>query len=268
MLPLSRPADRSAVMPRSPRPALKALRRACAVAAVALIPVLAGCEAGGDAPILNWHPPTSGASATIIAGGGQIAIRNAFILGGVPNFTLPAGSSASMFVGLVNTGPRDRLIRVSAPGAATSVTLPTGGVLLKRDSSALLTGPAPELVLSDLTQSLTSRNLRPGAVHLPEGRHDKPDPPRDPAVRPRSPRSRRPPGRRPACPRRASGSMARRRPHPPRPSPRPPRADPRSADLRAGRPGWPGSVSPAERTRLQPAGFSCPARTCSRARGP
>ena len=156
MLPLSRPADRSAVMPRSSRPALKALRRACAVAAVALIPVLAGCEAGGDAPILNWHPPTSGASATIIAGGGQIAIRNAFILGGVPNFTLPAGSSASMFVGLVNTGPRDRLIRVSAPGAATSVTLPTGGVLLKRDSSALLTGPAPELVLSDLTQSLTS----------------------------------------------------------------------------------------------------------------
>ena len=156
MLPLSRPADRSAVMSRSPRPALKALRRACAVAAVALIPVLAGCEAGGDAPILNWHPPTSGASATIIAGGGQIAIRNAFILGGVPNFTLPAGSSASMFVGLVNTGPRDRLIRVSAPGAATSVTLPTGGVLLKRDSSALLTGPAPELVLSDLTQSLTS----------------------------------------------------------------------------------------------------------------
>jgi copper(I)-binding protein len=143
-------------MPRSARPALKALRRACAVAAVALIPVLAGCEAGGDAPILNWHPPTSGASATIIAGGGQIAIRNAFILGGVPNFTLPAGSSASMFVGLVNTGPRDRLIRVSAPGAATSVTLPTGGVLLKRDSSALLTGPAPELVLSDLTQSLTS----------------------------------------------------------------------------------------------------------------
>jgi copper(I)-binding protein len=143
-------------MPRSPRPALKALRRACAVAAVALIPVLAGCEAGGDAPILNWHPPTSGASATIIAGGGQIAIRNAFILGGVPNFTLPAGSSASMFVGLVNTGPRDRLIRVSAPGAATSVTLPTGGVLLKRDSSALLTGPAPQLVLSGLTRSLPS----------------------------------------------------------------------------------------------------------------
>ena len=157
MLPLSRPADRSAVMPRSPRPALKALRRACAVAAVALIPVLAGCEAGSDAPVLHWHPPTGGASANITAGGGEIAIRNAFILGGAPpSVTLPAGSSASMFVGLVNTGPRDRLVRISAPGTATSVTLPTGGVLLERDQSALLTGPAPELVLSGLTRSLVS----------------------------------------------------------------------------------------------------------------
>jgi hypothetical protein len=61
-----------------------------------------------------------------------------------------------MFVGLVNTGPRDRLVRISAPGTATSVTLPTGGVLLERDTSALLTGPAPELVLSGLTRSLVS----------------------------------------------------------------------------------------------------------------
>ena len=156
MLPLSRLAGRPAAASRSPRPGRRALRRACAVAAVALIPVLAGCEAGGSAPVLHWHPPTNGASATIKTGGGEIAIRNAFILGGVPNVTLPAGSSASMFVGLVNTGPRDRLIRISAPGAAASVTLPTGGVLLERDQSALLTGPAPKLVLSGLTRSLVS----------------------------------------------------------------------------------------------------------------
>ena len=157
MLPLSRPAARSMVASRTARPGLKVLRRACAVAAVALIPVLAGCEAGGNAPVLKWHPPTSGASATITAGGGEIAIRNAFILGGLPpSVTLPAGSSASMFVGLVNTGPRDRLVRISAPGTATSVTLPTGGVLLERDTSALLTGPAPELVLNGLTRSLVS----------------------------------------------------------------------------------------------------------------
>jgi copper(I)-binding protein len=157
MLPLSRPATRPAAASRSARPGLKVLRRACAVAAVALIPVLAGCEAGSDAPVLHWHPPTNGASATIVTGRGQIAIRNAFILGEAPpSVTLPAGSSASMFVGLVNTGPRDRLVKVSAPGSATSVTLPTGGVLLERDQSALLTGPAPELALTGLTRSLVS----------------------------------------------------------------------------------------------------------------
>jgi len=124
------------------------------VAAVALIPVLAGCEAGSNAPVLDWHPPTNGASATIKEGGGEIAIRNAFILGAPVNATLPAGSSAGLFVGLVNTGPRDRLVRVSARGAATSVTLPAGGVLLERDTSALLTGPEPKLVLTGLTRSL------------------------------------------------------------------------------------------------------------------
>jgi copper(I)-binding protein len=161
MLPLSRPAARRTAASRSRRPGLHALRRACAVAAVALIPVLAGCEAGGSAPILHWHPPTNGASATIPAGHGEIAIRNAFILGGPLTATLPAGGSASMFVGLVNTGPRDRLVRVSAPGTATSVTLPQGGVLLEQDQSALLTGPAPKLVLSGLRRSLTSGTYVP-----------------------------------------------------------------------------------------------------------
>lgn len=154
MLPLSRPAVRPTAASRSSRPGPRALRRACAAAAVALIPVLAGCEAGSNAPVLHWHPPTSGASATIKEGGGEIAIRNAFVLGAPPITTLPAGSSAGLFVGLVNTGPRDRLVRVSAPGAATSVTMPQGGVLLEHYQSALLTGPAPELILSGLTRSL------------------------------------------------------------------------------------------------------------------
>ncbi|MDX6333068.1 MAG: periplasmic copper chaperone [Streptosporangiaceae bacterium] len=154
MLPLSRPAVRPTAAPRSSRPGPRAVRRACAVAAVALIPVLAGCEAGSNAPVLQWHPPTSGASATIKEGGGEIAIRNVFVLGAPPSATVPAGSSAGLFVGLVNTGPRDRLVRISAPGTATSVTLPQGGVLLERDHSALLTGPAPEVVLTGLTRSL------------------------------------------------------------------------------------------------------------------
>ena len=175
MLPLSRPAVRPTAATRSSRPGRRALRRACAVAAVALIPVLAGCDAGSNAPVLHWHPPTNGASATIKAGGGEIAIRNAFVLGAPVNAaTLPAGSSAGLFVGLVNTGPRDRLIKVSAPSAATSVTLPTGGVLLERDTSALLSGPEPKLILTGLTHSLPGGTyvkvrltfLRAGTVSL------------------------------------------------------------------------------------------------------
>ena len=127
---------------------------------VALIPVLAGCEAGSNAPVLHWHPPTSGASATIKEGSGEIAIRNAFVLGAPPDATLPAGSSAGMFVGLVNTGPRDHLVSVSAPGSATSVTLPQGGVLLEQNTRALLTGPQPEVILSGLTRSL------PGGTYI------------------------------------------------------------------------------------------------------
>ena len=174
MLPLSRPTARPAAAFQSSRPGPRALRRACAVAAVALIPVLAGCEAGGNAPVLQWHPPTSGASATIKEATGELAIRNAFVLGAPPDATLPAGSSAGLFVGLVNTGRRDRLVRVSAPGSATSVTMPAGGVPLGRDQSALLTGPAPELLLTGLTRSLRGGTylkvlltfLRAGTVSL------------------------------------------------------------------------------------------------------
>jgi copper(I)-binding protein len=141
--------------PGRPRRSL-ALRRACAVAAAAALPVLAGCEAGNDAPVLQWHPPTAGASKTIVPLGanGSLAIRNVFVLGAPPATALSAGSSAGLFLALINTGPRDRLIRVSAPGTATSVTLPAGGVNLPRDVSALLTGPAPEVVLNGLTRSL------------------------------------------------------------------------------------------------------------------
>ena len=152
MLPLSRPALRPAA--RSSRRGRRTLRRAAAVAAVAVVPALAGCEAGNNAPVFYWHPPTNGASATIKEGGGEIAIRNVFVLGAPPDATLPAGSSAGMFVGLVNTGPRDRLVRITAPGAATSVTLPPGGVPLEQDQTALLTGPAPKLILTGLTRSL------------------------------------------------------------------------------------------------------------------
>jgi copper(I)-binding protein len=135
-----------------------AVRRACAIAAAAAIPLLAGCEAGLNAPVLHWHSPTAGANKSIPAatGRGFIAIRNVFVLGAPLNASLPAGSSASVFLAFVNTGARDRLVSVSAPGTATSVTLPAGGVTLERSRIVLLAGPQPQVVLTGLTHTLPS----------------------------------------------------------------------------------------------------------------
>ncbi len=173
MLPLSRPTARPVAASRSSRPGPGALRRACAVAAVALIPVLAGCEAGTNAPVLQWHPPTSGASATIKEGTGELAIRNAFILGAPTNATLPAGSSAGLFVALVNTGPQDRLIRVSAPGAATSVPLPAGGVAPGAAPQRAPDRPGARTAPHRPDPQPAGGHLRQGAAHLPEGGHDQ-----------------------------------------------------------------------------------------------
>lgn len=140
-----------------------AVRRACAIAAAAAIPLLAGCEAGLNAPVLHWHSPTAGANKAVPAasGPGFIAIRNVFVLGAPLNASLPAGSSASVFLAMVNTGARDQLVGVSAPGTATSVTLPGGGVSLERSRTVLLTGPQPEVVLNGLTHTLVNgRNIR------------------------------------------------------------------------------------------------------------
>jgi copper(I)-binding protein len=138
------------------------LRRALIAGVAALVPVLAGCEAGNDAPVLQWHQTTTGASTVINSGAsGQIAIRNVFVLGSAGNGSLPAGRSAGLFLALVNTGSPDQLIGVSAPGTATSVKLPANGVRLERDQSVLLTGPAPSVVLDGLTHRLTGgQNVR------------------------------------------------------------------------------------------------------------
>jgi len=138
------------------RPA--AFRRICAIAVAAAIPALAGCEAGMNAPILQWHPPVNGVNKTLTAavpGSGFLGIRNLFVLGPVPGGSIPAGSSAGAFLALVNTGPRDRLLSITAPGTATSVTLPGGSVAVPDGKLVLLTGPVPAVVLNGLTHSLT-----------------------------------------------------------------------------------------------------------------
>ena len=126
-------------------------RLALGLAAV-LIPVLAGCEAGNAAPTVEFHYPTDTAGTVA----GALSIRNVFVLGAPLGSTLHKGGAAGLFLAIVNDGAPDRLLAISAPGTATSVTLPSGGVPLIYGHPAYLSGPKPELVLTGLTRNLAS----------------------------------------------------------------------------------------------------------------
>jgi copper(I)-binding protein len=126
-------------------------RRLVILAIAALIPALAGCEAGYNAPTQEWHQPTDGAGTVH----NNIAVRNVFVLGAPLGRNIPAGQSAGVFLALINEGSADRLLRMSAPGTARSVTLPGGAVPLASQQSVLLTGPAPEVILQNLIRPLT-----------------------------------------------------------------------------------------------------------------
>jgi len=126
-------------------------RRLLVLAIAALIPALAGCEAGNNAPTQQWHQPTDGTGTVH----DNIAIRNVFVLGAPIGSTIKTGSSAGVFLALINDGSADRLVRITAPGTAKSVTLPGGSVSLASQQAVLLTGPAPKVVLEGLTRPLT-----------------------------------------------------------------------------------------------------------------
>ena len=133
-------------------------RRLVVLAIAALIPVLAGCEAGNNAPTNEFHQPTEGAGTQV----GEIAIRNVFVLGAPVTSKLNAGQSASLFFAVVNSGTPDRLLSLSAPGAAKSVTLPGGSVNLATNRGVFLTGPAPQVILNGLTRPLSGS----ASIHL------------------------------------------------------------------------------------------------------
>ena len=124
-----------------------------------LIPAIAGCEAGLNAPTLEFHPASSGANAVV----NGIKINNVFVLSAPSGSSVPAGSSAGMFLALFNGGTSaDQLVGVSAPGSAASVQLSGGSVSLPVQSAVNLTGPHPEVVLNGLTRPLTGGQ----AVHV------------------------------------------------------------------------------------------------------
>jgi copper(I)-binding protein len=116
-----------------------------------LIPATAGCEAGLNAPTLEFHPASAGAHADF----NGISLSNVFVLGAPSGSSVPAGSSASMFLSIYNGGTSDdKLVSVSAP-AATSVQVTGGTVGIPVNSAVDLTGPQPDVVLSGLKQDLS-----------------------------------------------------------------------------------------------------------------
>ena len=129
-------------------------RRLLIGALVILVPALAGCEAGFNAPTLQFHPASFGVS-TMVDG---INIDNVFVLGPTPGSTLQAGGQASLFMALQSTNS-DQLTSISAPGAASSVQLGDGPITLSPNTLVDLSGPAPLLTLDGLTNSLSGGEM-------------------------------------------------------------------------------------------------------------
>ena len=129
-------------------------RRLLIGALVMLVPALAGCEAGFNAPTLEFHPASFGVS-TMVDG---INIDNVFVLGPAPGSTLPVGGQAGLFMSLQSPNS-DQLTSISAPGAASSVQLGDGPITLSPNTLVDLSGPAPLLTLDGLTNSLSGGEM-------------------------------------------------------------------------------------------------------------
>ncbi len=125
-------------------------RRLLLGAIALLVPALAGCEAGYNAPTLTYHPAANGAT-TMVNG---ITIDNLFVLGPGLNSVLPAGGRAGVFLAL-HSANGDRLVSVAAPGAASSVKVTGGSIDLPPQALVNLSGPTPQIVLTGLTNPLS-----------------------------------------------------------------------------------------------------------------
>lgn len=137
-------------MSRSRRAVTPIGRLAIAAAIAGLAIGVSACEAGTNAPTLEFHPQSAGLDAVVHG----IKISNAFVLG-APSGSLPAGQSAGVFLAFYNQGnSAEKLAGASAPRVARSVTVPQGGVTLPPGQAVYLTGPAPKIVLSGLLHPL------------------------------------------------------------------------------------------------------------------
>lgn len=123
-----------------------------------LIPAIAGCEAGENAPTLEFHAAAAGTQ--MIFNG--IRITDAFVLGAPSGSPLPSGSSAGLFLSLYNgSTSADTLMSATATGSAASVAVTGTSVALPVDSEVNLMGPQPKVVLTTLTKPLTGGTYVP-----------------------------------------------------------------------------------------------------------
>jgi len=115
-----------------------------------LVSALAGCEAGYNAPTLQFHPASSGVSTTV----NGITLDNLFVLGAPLGSALPPGGRAGVFLAIESENG-DRLVSVSAPGTASSVKLAGGSIDLPAQTLVDLGGPVPKMVLTGLANPLS-----------------------------------------------------------------------------------------------------------------
>ena len=125
-------------------------RRLLLGAIALLLPALAGCEAGLNAPTLEFHPASAGVSTTV----NGITVNNLFVLGAPVGYALPPGGQAGVFLA-IEAENGDRLVSVRAPGTASAVKLTGGPVDLPAQTLVDLGGPVPQVVLTGLASPLS-----------------------------------------------------------------------------------------------------------------
>jgi copper(I)-binding protein len=123
-------------------------RRMLFGALAVLVPALAGCEAGLNAPTLEYHPAAFGGYAAQDG----ISIDNAFVLGSSTGVAVPR---AGVFFSVVSQDG-DRLVSINAPGTAPLVRIAGGAVNLPPGLPVDLTGPEPKVVLTGLSSPLAA----------------------------------------------------------------------------------------------------------------
>jgi copper(I)-binding protein len=119
-----------------------------------LAPALVGCEAGYNAPTLEFHPAAFGAYATK----NGVSISNAFVLGPSPSGPEVAGGRAGVFLS-ITAQDGDKLVSASAPGTASAVQIAGGSVRVPAAVPVDLTGPVPQMVLAGLANPLKGGDL-------------------------------------------------------------------------------------------------------------